>query len=681
MDAYKKSVYSGVLGKIIGVYFGRPVEGWTREQIRERFGLVNRYVNEELDMPLHLPDDDLSGTFAFIRTLEDAQDVTNVPLENYGENWLNYIIEEKTVFWWGGYGMSTEHTAYLNLKRGLKAPHSGSVQTNGIAVAEQIGAQIFMDAFALMCPDDPQRARELVTASARVSHDGIAVEAACFLATLEALAFSIKELDQLVDAAIKDTSWSGQLLEIILNVREATRGVAKEEWNRVRDWLEEHYSYDFYPGNCHVVPNFALIMAALFLGRDSFRDTLEIVVSAGWDTDCNAANLGCIQGVRLGLEEINREFDYRSPVNDSFYCITSLGSECVNDALLQTRKIVELHCKLYGKAEPQKLPRFAFELPDSTQGFKNCPFYNLGGPAPVNVGGGLLVEGAISTPTMFDPNDRYGGYQLLGSPTLYSGQSVVINLRSEEEGVAVAPYVIYWNREDNLKDLSGVSHQVSMSGTTIKWEIPQLDGMPIARIGIKIVEGKGAILESIEWGGAPAKWSLNGSLKNNQTNLPSMALQAFTSSARYLSFNRNHAMTVSHHEAGGVTDIGSSEWCNYKLTANVNFSLHQRGGLVIRSRGHRQYYALVLEGNDTLKLMVVQGAKEKVLFECPFDYELDTPLKLALECRGSTLTAYAEDKVVCSVEDFTYSCGGSGFLISTGTLLVKDMAIEGYDDV
>jgi hypothetical protein len=30
---YAERVYAGVLGKIIGVYLGRPFEGWTHEQI------------------------------------------------------------------------------------------------------------------------------------------------------------------------------------------------------------------------------------------------------------------------------------------------------------------------------------------------------------------------------------------------------------------------------------------------------------------------------------------------------------------------------------------------------------------------------------------------------------------------------------------------------------------------
>ena len=30
---YEQQVYAGVLGKIIGVYLGRPFEGWTYERI------------------------------------------------------------------------------------------------------------------------------------------------------------------------------------------------------------------------------------------------------------------------------------------------------------------------------------------------------------------------------------------------------------------------------------------------------------------------------------------------------------------------------------------------------------------------------------------------------------------------------------------------------------------------
>ena len=41
---YLERVYAGVLGKIIGVYLGRPFEGWEYEQISNQLGDINYYV-------------------------------------------------------------------------------------------------------------------------------------------------------------------------------------------------------------------------------------------------------------------------------------------------------------------------------------------------------------------------------------------------------------------------------------------------------------------------------------------------------------------------------------------------------------------------------------------------------------------------------------------------------------
>ena len=68
---YMERVYAGVLGKIIGVYLGRPFEGWHYEPIMEHLGEINYYVHEQFGAPLVVPDDDISGTFTFLRALPD----------------------------------------------------------------------------------------------------------------------------------------------------------------------------------------------------------------------------------------------------------------------------------------------------------------------------------------------------------------------------------------------------------------------------------------------------------------------------------------------------------------------------------------------------------------------------------------------------------------------------------
>ena len=64
---YEDRVYAGVLGKIIGVYLGRPFEGWTYEALTAEFGEINYYVHERRNVPLVVTDDDISGTFTFLR--------------------------------------------------------------------------------------------------------------------------------------------------------------------------------------------------------------------------------------------------------------------------------------------------------------------------------------------------------------------------------------------------------------------------------------------------------------------------------------------------------------------------------------------------------------------------------------------------------------------------------------
>ena len=196
---YERRVYAGVLGKAIGVYMGRPFEGWSKEAIEERWGRIEGYVHEDQGVPLVVPDDDITGTFTFVRALEDSGQYADTPASFFGETWLNYLVEGKTVLWWGGMGHSTEHTAYLRLKQGIPSPESGSIERNGATVAQQIGAQIFIDAFGLVAPGKPELAVKLARAAASVSHDGEAVYAAMAVAAMVSGAFVERDMAALLD--------------------------------------------------------------------------------------------------------------------------------------------------------------------------------------------------------------------------------------------------------------------------------------------------------------------------------------------------------------------------------------------------------------------------------------------------------------------------------------------------
>ena len=195
---YEEQVYAGVLGKIIGVYLGRPFEGWTYERIMEELGPINYYVNDKLQQPICVTDDDITGTFTFLRALRDFNYDKNITAKQIGQTWLNNLIEDKTILWWGGKGNSTEDTAYQNLKQGIDAPESGSIKTNGKIVAEQIGAQIFIDGWALVSPGNPEQAVNFAGKAGSVSHDGEAVYGAQMIAAIESLAFVENDIIKII---------------------------------------------------------------------------------------------------------------------------------------------------------------------------------------------------------------------------------------------------------------------------------------------------------------------------------------------------------------------------------------------------------------------------------------------------------------------------------------------------
>ena len=63
------------------------------------------------------------------------------------------------------------------------------------------------------------------------------------------------------------------------------------------DYLQTEWGYDKYPGVCHIIPNAGVCAMSLLYGKGHFDRTVEIATMAGWDTDCNAGNVGSIMGV------------------------------------------------------------------------------------------------------------------------------------------------------------------------------------------------------------------------------------------------------------------------------------------------------------------------------------------------------------------------------------------------
>lgn len=700
ISKYESQIYSGVLGKIIGVYLGRPIEGWTYDSIYESFKDVNHFVHRQVGVPLIVPDDDISGTFVFFRALEDYQFNKNLSAAQIGDTWLNYIIENQTVLWWGGLSRSTEHTAFLRLKNGINAPISGSSELNGKSMSEQIGAQIFIDSWAMACPNNPELAADFARKAASVSHDGIAVDAACLLAHMEASAFEEKNVDRLLTNALSVVN-NVELTTVVTDLVQECRNAT--DWREVREWISMNHGYDKYPGSCPMVTNHLVVIMALFMAGDDFQKSIMIAASAGWDTDCNAGNVGCLNGIRLGLEGLSKGPDYRKSVSDRMYVVSADGGSCVTDAVIETRKIVKAAYALNGEEIPPKMKRYSFEYPGSTQGFTQyedfleelatTKIYNYNTISKEN---GLVIEydhlakgnhSTVSLDTFVELESRgkegTSYFEVLASPSLYSTQEIEVEVLSMNELQPILTFFIdIYDQEDEIQTLYSDSYILEKGNNRLQWSLPHTQGHAIYRLGIRLtsnerIDGR-VVIKSIDWNEAPKSFELKKAIELTPSLTPwttnTTWIKSFMSSADH--FNPDYAETfsISHSTNNGVVTIGSKEWKDYCVSSEIIFTNQESAGLVARSSGHRRYYS-VLFYKDKMMIGKQKDHEYVNLAQKDFDMKLDARYKVSFSVRGNVLEVMVDGEKRLHAIDDEYCNGSAGFVVNSGAILANGFKV------
>ena len=693
---FAERVYAGVLGKLIGVYLGRPIEGWLWDKIEEKIGEVDHYIKVDnhikgrVNAPLVVTDDDVTGTFTFLRALEDEGYSRDLTAEQIGNNWLNYTIPERTIFWWGGVGNSTEHTAWARLAAGIKAPLSGSMATNGKVISEQIGAQIFIDGWAMVAPGDPEFAADLARRAGSVSHDGEAIYGAQVIAAIEAQAFVESDMNKLLDTGLSVIPADSVIARVIHDVR--NWHAQSDDWRATRTKIGEIYNYDIYGGACHMVPNHALIIMALLHGNGDFTRSQMIINTAGWDTDCNAANVGCILGIRDGLATFDVSYDWRGPVADRMYLSTADGGRGITDALTESYRIITAAAKLRGESTiaPADGAKFHFSLPGSVQGFERDPESGAGtvsNPA----GGALRIQPTgsdtvrVLTPTFVPPEAiNMPGYQLFASPTLYAGQTVTAIVANVGESAANVGLVLrVYGEGDASTIITGPSQSVAVSGESVElsWTIPATGGNPINAIGLDVSGGTVA-LQTMDWSGAPtvtfqrpadspiATWF-------DQPSIPpsTMWRKAFVDAVDIYGHWWKEAFRISQNEGRGVMAQGSHDWADYRVTATIQPMLAASAGIAARVQGLTRYYALTLTDKGTVQLIKLDDT-ESVLAEQPFAWNVFDEYEMTLEVNGETITGSVGGVTLTATDSGTrLRTGSAGYTIQVGTMASQALSV------
>lgn len=711
---YVERVYAGVLGKIIAVYLGRPIEGWSYEQIMKRFGEINYYVHEALDEPLIVTDDDLSGTFTFVRAMPDYGNSPDLTAQQIGQTWLNYIVEGKTILWWGGIGDVTEHTAYLRLKRGIQPPHSGSIELNGPIMAEQIGSQIFIDSWGLIAPGDPELAAELARRAACVSHDGEAIYGAQVVAALVAQAFVESDINKLIDAAVSLIPSDSTTYRMIEKLREWH--ARQPDWHQTLGRIDSDYSRDRYPGNCHIVPNHARIILALLYGDDDFQKSLMVVNTSGFDSDCNSGNVGCIMGVKKGLAGIDAGPDWRGPVADRLYLPTADGGSAIGDAVGESYKLVNIGRGMQGMAPlaPKNGARYHFSLPGSVQGFEsekrpesknvvsieNVPGHSLNGDRSLAIRFQRLAPGRIARAATltFIPSKEIAdyfderGYRLLASPTLYPGQDVRARLAADSANAATVTlrlYARHYDENDALEIIGGDRVRLAPGAEVeLSWRVPETGNQPIAYIGIEIAGENGVsgsvYLDWLTWDGPP-DLQLNRPIISDagreQRVRPKFWkkawIYALDSSERFDSWDYwPQAYRLIQNDGRGLLIQGTRDWSDYQFAASAMPRICEAGGIAVRVQGLQRYYALLLDHDKTRIVRVLDG--ETVLAETDAGWSVERYYNLRLRVEGDKLTAFVNgEKALEAVDPDNALRGGAIALIAqTGLIYFDDVSVR-----
>ncbi|SHK37157.1 ADP-ribosylglycohydrolase family protein [Paramaledivibacter caminithermalis] len=637
---YLEKVYSGILGKIIGVRLGAPVEPtiWTYEKIKSTYGDITSYIK---DYKNFAADDDINGPVFFIRALIDYAKDRELEPDDVGKTWLNYARENKGMFWWGGYGVSTEHTAYLNLKKGIKAPKSGSIDLNGIILAEQIGGQIFIDSWGLVWPLNIEKAAEYAGKAASVSHDKNGIYGARFIAACISKAFETEDVMEIINSGLGVIPHECEYARIIKSVIDFYNNNAGD-FRKCRDYLTENWGYDRYPGVCHIIPNAGVCILSLLYGEGDLSRTVEIATMCGWDTDCNAGNVGTIVGVAQGLKGIKDI--YRKPINDAVVASSISGYLNIIDIPTFSKELAVLGYRLAKEEEPECLHLnneqiyFDFDLPGSTHGFRSSDegLFTISHTDEITYSGkGALqvlfnrVYRGKSAKIYYKPYYRREDfdderYSPVFSPLVYPGQKVSMKVYLDKwngDDIGIATYVRDTVTKEDIQ--SGYQMLENVKWHDIEFTVPDTKGHAIDEIGI-IVEsftrqknknlGR-IIIDEFKVEGK-AKYSID--FKNESIEFGCVTPFSHNKGAWTLEDGMMHGMCVDSAEAY----TGNYYSRDIHIVANINPQYGLSHNLAFRVKGAMMGYHVGFDGENQVSLIKNDHGLKR-LATIDYNWELD----------------------------------------------------------
>ena len=683
---YFERVYAGWLGKIIGIRLGAPIEGWSYDMIKNTYGELDGYP---VGYKNFAADDDSNGPLFFIRALEDCDSLENFAAQDVANALLNYAPFEHGFFWWGGYGISTEHTAYLNLRNGIPAPRSGSIQQNGATMAEQIGGQIFIDPWGLVAPGNPELAAQLAEKAASVTHGGNGVYGGVFVACAISLAFVERDIHTVIEKALSYIPADCEYAKVVRAVQDFYQK-EPSDWRACFQYLHDNWGYDKYPGSCHIIPNAGVMILSMLYGGGDYGRTINICNMCGWDTDCNVGNVGCIMGVLNGIEGIDYN-KYAAPINDFLASSSVVGSLNVTDLPFGACYFAKQAYRLAGEEVPEKwapilngrIDSCHFEFPTSTHAVRGrCtgPYHIVNTDEQAHTGERSLKatvlhafpgeENFFYVQTYYGPKDFDDSrYDPFFTPLVHPGQTVHMSVMLPDSAAFARPYVKLGRSGEIIRgekysgegwlDMAltipaGLDDHVLEVGFILSYTSNGFDRRALP-----------AYLDDLYWDGAPdfqidfAKEKMEVWHGMHQDVSQFARLKGHT----YL---QDGWLNLSCGDFGEMY-TGRYDWEDYTFEGTVVPVTGEQVFLNVRVQGAMRSYAAGISGQELVLEKNYYGYKR--LCAVPFDWQAGQEVRLKVQAQGGHLTVWADDKqlIDCTDSDHPLLSGSVGVSVRGGS--------------
>jgi hypothetical protein len=412
---------------------------------------------------------------------------------------------------------------------------------------------------------------------------------------------------------------------------------------------------------------------------------MKIINTAGWDTDCNAGNIGCLMGIKGGLEAIDvgidQGKDWRGPVADRIYIPNADPSWGVSDCLRESEEIINAAKSMIGEENwhPKNGAQFHFEMPGSVQGFTVTHGEgNIENRSGVSKTGKFALtltangEARFGTP-VFAPSkavakgfeNNINPYKFVASPRIFPGQDITAEL-VDGNGAVASLYIAYYGPNDESVFIH--SQKVTVRDNARLTLTVPAEAHPLFEVGI---ETSGTVsLDAIRWSGEPNVTFTRPEGKGT------MWRRAWANGVDdFIPAPFVEPFRLVQNNGRGLLIQGNREWEDISVSADLAPHLMTAAGVAIRAQGMRRYYALLLHQNNEARLVKVIGS-ETVLASCPMEISWGEPYDISLSAKGNTLTGSINGEIVLTAEDSELNAGAVALVVEEGRTSTNSVTVQ-----